>query len=436
MKKLLLLLAFIPTVLFAQNSISGVFSPPEQYTYAFLYHATPTGAEYVNRGQLSEDGRFSITLDSTMNAGIYKIVYALPAEENNFDFIYNGKESVAFNFSLDSGLEFTDSQENQLWASYIKSMEMINRTISNFYTQESTDKKAYADIIKTLRETQNAYEESSEGLFSSVFVKANTPYIPEGYEDLSTYSKNLKRTYLDHVDFSNSLLQSSEFMVDRVLAYIFGMTANTSNDTYKQDVDHIMTSIGEGNIQLKTILFEMIWNRFKSMENSELANYVSDNYLLELTKQTGYEALTEQLIVYKNNTIGNKAANFDLAITKDGKTITTTLHDLDLANKYLVIFWSSTCGHCLEELPKVKALLANHKDVKVIAFGLEDEADNWSTMIGAYPDFIHVLGLGKWDNPTSDAYGIESTPSFFLLDKDKTIIAKPYDAEALKNVLK
>lgn len=436
MKKLLLLSALIPTFLFAQNSISGVFSPPEHYTYAFLYHATPTGAEYVNRGQLSEDGRFSIALDSTMNAGIYKIVYALPAEENNFDFIYNGNESVAFNFSLDSGLEFTDSKENQLWASYIKSMEMINRTISNFYTQESTDKKAYADIIRTLSETQNAYEESSEGLFSSVFVKANTPYIPEGFEDLSTYSKNLKRTYLDHVDFSNSLLQSSDFMVDRVLAYIFGMTANTSNETYKQDVDHIMTSIGEGNIQLKTILFEMIWSRFKGMDNPELANYVTDNYLLELSKQTRYEALTEQVIVYKNNTIGNKAANFDLAITKDGQTITTTLHDLDLANQYLVIFWSSTCGHCLEELPKIKAILADKKDMKVIAFGLEDEADNWSKMIGEYPDFIHVLGLGKWDNPTSDAYGIESTPSFFLLDKDKTIIAKPYDAEALEKILK
>jgi len=56
-------------------------------------------------------------------------------------------------------------------------------------------------------------------------------------------------------------------------------------------------------------------------------------------------------------------------------------------------------------------------------------------MIAEYPDFIHVLGLGKWDNPTSNAYGIESTPSFFLLDKDKKIIAKPYDAVALKTAL-
>lgn len=436
MKHLLLLLACIPTLLMAQNSISGVFAPPEHYTYAFLYQATPTGAEYVTRAELSEAGNFSILLDSTMNAGIYKIVYALPAEENNFDFIYNGNESVAFNFSLENGLKFTKGKENQLWASYIKSMEMINMTISNFYTQESTDKKAYADIIKTLRETQNAYEESSKGLFSSVFVKANTPYIPDDFEDLSTYSKNLKRTYLDHVDFDNSLLQSSDFLVDRVLAYIFGMTANTSNATYKKDVDHLMSSIGEGHIKLKTILFEMIWRRFKDMDNPELANYITDQYLLELTKQTGYDLLAEQLIIYKNNAIGNKATDFELAITKDGNTFSTNLHALDIANQYLVIFWSSTCGHCLQELPKIKDLLAKHKDLKVIAIGLEEDDENWSKMIADYPDFIHVLGLGKWDNPTSDAYGVESTPSYFLLDKNKTIMAKPYDAETLEKVLK
>ena len=180
----------------------------------------------------------------------------------------------------------------------------------------------------------------------------------------------------------------------------------------------------------------MIWRRFKNMENPELANYVTDKYLLKLTELTNYEALKEQLLVYKNNAIGNKASNFDLSYTKDGKTVATTLNDLDLTNQYLVIFWSSTCGHCLDELPKVKEMLADKKDLTVIAIGLEDDAENWQKMIVDYQDFIHVLGLEKWENPISDAYGVESTPSFFLLDKDKNIIAKPYDAEALKVLLK
>ncbi len=436
MKKIIFLIALIPSFICAQHSVGGVFTPVEAYAYAFLYKATPTGLDYINRAQLGEDGRFSIPFDSTSTPGIYKIVYALPPEDNNFDFIYNGKESVTFTFSLDSGLEFKDSNENKLWASYIKSIEMINRTISNFYTQESADEKGYLEIIKTLSDTQAAYEESSKETLASVFINANTPYVPKGFEGLSTYSKNLKRTYLEHVDFENPLLQSSDFLVDRVMAYIFGMTASTSNYIYKSDVDGLMTRIGEGNTEIKTILFEMIWRRFKGMENSEMANYVTDKYLLKLTELTSDDSLKEQLLVYKNNAVGNKASNFDLVITKNGETVKTTLHELDMTNQYLVVFWSSTCGHCLEELPKIKDILADKKDLTVIGVGLEDDAVNWQKMIRDYQNFIHVLGLGKWDNPTSDAYGVESTPSFFLLDKDKNIIAKPYDAKALKAILK
>ena len=104
MKKLIVLIALIPSFLIAQHSISGVFSPVEEYSYAFLYQATPTGSDYINRAQLAEDGSFSISFDAASTPGIYKIVYALPPEDNNFDFIYNGKESVLFTFSLENGL--------------------------------------------------------------------------------------------------------------------------------------------------------------------------------------------------------------------------------------------------------------------------------------------------------------------------------------------
>ncbi len=435
MKTISLIITLISALSFGQQNVSGTFSPPEEFTYAFLYKATLDGADYIDRAEISKDGSFTIPFDSTATQGVYKIVYAIPPEENNFDFIYNGKASVAFTFSLEKGLDFTQGEDNKLWASYSKSMEMANITLSNFYTKKSEDKSAYMSIINTIRDTQTAYEVASKGTLASVFIKANTPYIPKSYEDLSTYSGNLKRNYLSHTDFSNPLLQSSDFLVDRVMAYIFGMTANTSNDIYKQDVDQLMASIGEGNNKIKTILFEMIWRRFKSMENSELTNYIADTYLMELAELTKYEELIQEMTAYKNNTIGKKAANFDLAIIKNGETVTTTLHDLDIAENYLLIFWSSTCGHCLDELPKVNELLAAQNNLKVIAFGLEEDAENWQTKISEFPDFIHVLGLGKWDNPTSNVYGIESTPSYFLLDKDKTIIAKPYDVEALKAVL-
>lgn len=436
MKYLALLLTLLSIHVQAQHTVSGTFSPAKDYTYAFLYRATPTGSNYIDRAQIDKEGNFKIQLDSSATAGIYKIVYALPPEDNNFDLIYNGKESTTLRFSAEKGLEFTHGIENKLWSSYTNSMEMVNMTISNYYTQKSTDKKAFHDIFKTLKDTQIAFEASSKGTMASTFIKANTPYIPSEYEDLSTYSSNLKRTFLSHVDFNNDLLQSSDFLVDRVLAFIFGMTPNTTNENYKKDIDLVAKSLSNViNPEVKIMLFEMVWSKFKNMDNPEVANYISESYLMDLATKGNYLTLVEGLTAYENNQVGKRAQNFDLAITKNEKTTTTTLHDLDFAEQYLIIFWSSTCGHCLDELPKVKTLLANKPNIKVIAIGLEDNAETWQIAITDYPDFIHVLGLGKWDNPISNAYDVGSTPTYVLLDQKKTITAKPYDFEALEKVL-
>jgi protein-disulfide isomerase len=45
------------------------------------------------------------------------------------------------------------------------------------------------------------------------------------------------------------------------------------------------------------------------------------------------------------------------------------------------------------------------------------------------------LGFGKWDNEIGNSYNVTSTPTYFVLDKDKKIMAKPYDFEALKKIL-
>ena len=57
----------------------------------------------------------------------------------------------------------------------------------------------------------------------------------------------------------------------------------------------------------------------------------------------------------------------------------------------------------------------------------------WKEMIKKYPEFYHVFGEGKWDNPIGDNYNVKATPSYFVLDKNKVIIKKPYDFEAFKD---
>lgn len=431
MKKLLILFLILPIISFSQ-SVKGTFSPAEDFSYAFLYQATPEGANYVNRGQLDSEGNFEIPLDSTVAPGIYKIVYAIPPEENNFDFIYDGKETIAFNFSYEKGVEFTESDENKLWLSYLSSMNMVNQTINNYYSKDGSDKKGFNSVFKVAKDTQLSYEELANGKLVSAFIMANRPYLPTQYEDISTYSNNIKNHFLSQIDFSNYLLQSSSFLVDRVTGYVFNMVENPNNASYKKLVDDVANAISDDNLEIKTNLIEILWQRFVTLENNELANYITDSYLLELANKSGNRVLAETITSYKNTSIGTKAPNFEIASTKN----TTSLHNLEGSEHYLLIFWSSGCGHCLNELPKVKQLVADKPNLKVVAYGLEDEPTKWTGEIKKYPEFIHTIGLGKWDNPMVKTYGVSATPMYFLLSSDKIIMAKPYSFEDLEVVIK
>ena len=436
MKNLLYLFACLPSILFSQHSVQGTFSPAEDFTYAFLYKASPTNLTYLNKGKMDDTGAFTIELDSSVTAGMYKIVYGLPEDANNFDFIYNGEEDVVLTFSLNEGLDFAESSENKLWESYTKSMELVNMTISNYYSQKSKDKKAFKDIFKTLRDTQTGFEDAAKGKMALTFIKANRPYIPTEYEDVATYSENLKTTFLENVDFSNSLLQSSNFLTDRIMAYVFGMSSGNDNEVYKQHIDTVVSSIGVENVAIKTALLEQIWKNMVAIENVEVANYISDTYLFELARETDNKELYKALMTYKNSAVGTKAMDFPITYEVDGSSVNTSLHKLSGADHYLLIFWSSTCGHCLDELPKLRKFINEHpKNLKVVAFGLEEEKANWEKTILEFPNFIHVLGLKHWDNPVALAYGVNSTPTYFILDKDKKIIFKPEHLEALEAYL-
>lgn len=431
MKKLLLVFLLLPLFTLAQ-SVKGTFSPAEDFSYAFLYKATPEGADYVDKRKLDSLGHFNMPLDASVTPGIYKIVYAVPPEENNFDFIYDGKETVAFNFSYEKGVEFTVSEENKLWNSYLKSMSMVNQTISNYYSKETTDKKGFNSIFKVLKDTQLAYEESAKDKLAASFIIANRPYIPTHYEDISTYSKNLKQQYLSQLDFSNYLLQSSSFLVDRVTAYVFNMVQNPSDATYKNHVDEVAAAINDNDLIIKTELIKILWQRFVTLKNYELTNYITDKYLLDLANRTENKVLAQTITTYKNTSIGAKAPNFDVLLS--GKT--TSLHQLKGAEHYLLVFWSSGCGHCLNELPLVNAITAKKPSLKVVAFALEEDAIKWTEEIKNFPNFIHSMGLNKWNNPIVKTYGIAATPMYFLLDASKTIISKPYAFEDLEVILK
>ena len=178
MKRLLFIAFLIPSMLLAQHSIKGVFYPAEDFNFALLYKVNPTISDYISNAEIKEDGSFEFKLDSTATKGMYRLVYAVPQEDYNFDIMYNGKEDIELTFMSETGVEFKKSTVNKLLSSYTNSMSMVTQSIGNYYGKASKDTLALKAIFKTQKETQESFEKAAKGTMALDFIKANRPYIP------------------------------------------------------------------------------------------------------------------------------------------------------------------------------------------------------------------------------------------------------------------
>lgn len=439
LKKTTFILFFFPIYILAQHTIKGRFVTNEDYKNVILYQITPLDLEYIVHATIKEGGTFNLKLDSTITKGMYKLVYALPKEEYSFDIIYNAKEDIELTFNSETGVSYQKSMENKLMSSYTNEMSLISQEIGKCYALKSKDSLALKVIFSKQLKTQLKFESDAKGTIALHFIVANKPYIPKNYQGLNTYVQNVKTHFFDNVNFNDIILQSSSFLTERTLNYVFGTASDTEDETitYKKNVDDVYKGMKEAKPAIKEKIFLELWQQMADSDYESVANYIADKYLIPLAKTLNDAELVKSLTQFKSLSIGNTAPDFLLKSTEDKGRANKKLTDLHVSENYLILFWSSTCSHCLNEIPQLKAYLKSIKKTKlqVIAIALEEDSKSWSKEIVKYPEFIHVLGINKWDNTIANSYNVNATPTYFLLNKDKKIIAKPYDLDALKELL-
>ena len=107
--KILFLLLFFPSIIFSQHTIKVTFSPANDFTWAILYKNGPTNTKYIAQSRVT-DGNLVFKLDEKATKGIYKLVYAVPQNDYNFDIIYNGEEDIELTFNLKPKWDFANNQ--------------------------------------------------------------------------------------------------------------------------------------------------------------------------------------------------------------------------------------------------------------------------------------------------------------------------------------
>jgi len=362
------------------------------------------------------------------------LVYAVPQNEYNFDLIYNGKEDIELKFNLNDGAIFLKSSENILLISYLSELTSLGKLLEVEFSKNQINRKAITTIFDTQRELQITYEEKSKGMLVNHFIKANKPYIPSKYEPKSSYIKNQNAGYFENIDFSDEILQSSSLLLDKSLAYISSVVNKgfIKQKNYNYNIDKIVAKTKITNPDFQKVFLAKMWEKFVSYNQIKSANYLAEKYLIPLANQQNDKNLALKLNQFKNLSIGNSAPDFILDESSQKK-----LSALDVAENYILVFWSSGCSHCLKELPQLHSLSdkLNSTKYKVVAVGLEENYTNWSNEVKKFPNFINAIKLQKWNNKVVKDYALTSTPTYFVLDQDKKFKFKPEGLKDLKTYL-
>ena len=443
MKKIIVFFLLISSLSYSQFNIRGTMSPTENSSWVLLYKIEGTKQIFVKNTQVkkeAEKGFFEFSLPNEAKPGTYRIKYSM--KRNGFiDFFFN-KEDVIFEFNpkdSNNTVIFKESIENQLYSSFTKKIYKAQFTLDSlqseyFRNPSALIKEAYKKSLAKVKKVEKDYILNSKGKLVNHFIRASLRYnSPEIFERPLNYINSSIAHFFDDVDFSNKTLNNSTFLFDKISEYVlalnFAVDPVQKEETYKKSCNVAITKAK--TTSFKADIINYLISQFSEIKNATLVDHLFANYFNKLPKENQNIRFKNKILTQLRIAIGRVAPEI-IWYENDKELRLSSLKD---GLNYVLIFYSTGCSHCLREVPEIYEYMKGKTNTKVIAFAMETSDDVWSNYRLKMPGWHHVLGLGKWENPTAKTYQINSTPSYFVLGMDKQIIAIPRSIDDLKFIL-
>jgi len=246
--------------------------------------------------------------------------------------------------------------------------------------------------------------------------------------------------FFDPIDFSDVELVRSNVYTTLAIDYISlysnpNFTQEQLENAFIGAVDKIMYEAMDNSIVYEFIVDYLVGG-FERFHFDKVLDYIAENYTPEQCENEERKTdLQTRLKKYAELTNGKQAPDITIPGV-NGKQIKLSKIRAEYT---LVLFWASWCPHCNETLPKILNIYensTNRKKLEVLSISLDKEMEEWKSAIdSANYTWLDACDLKAWDGPSAVDYNVYATPSMFLLDKDKKIVAKPITFEELLRAL-
>jgi thiol-disulfide isomerase/thioredoxin len=233
-----------------------------------------------------------------------------------------------------------------------------------------------------------------------------------------------------NLDYTDQRLYKSGLFKDAIESHFWllensGRSLDSVFIEMKISIDSMMTHL----LKNETRLNEVTDHLFKLLEQHSL--FEASEYLalkvLNQSSCTINSDLAKQLETYRAMKIGNIAP--DIEFGRSGKPFSKLS---DVKTKYkLVVFGSSWCPKCVEEIPRLKDFYTQWKseyDLEIALISLDTDQDKYAAFTKDFP-WINFVDYKSWEGEAARDYYVFGTPTMFLLDTTGKILLKPVSAD-------
>lgn len=430
----------------------------------------------------SNYGKYQTLLDSVIGTPEGKVIFK--KEKKYVEGIYmlvTKDKKIETEFLMDENQHFviepnsTDNQKTKIQNSPLNSdflafnvffkskSDQLKELNANLTIQKNKkDSISVRNKIKIVQNEINSYKhnyiQKNTTNTLALFLKLTQPvddFLDKPADQILKTKKDsvdyLKNHFFDGIHFNDPRLLRNPFLENKISSYFNYFVIQNPEEITKSVFEILdQTDKPDGETFKYLILYFVdLYAEPKIMGLDRVFLNIYDAYFKNKTydwlKPTQQEFLKFKVTSLKDNQIGDKAPNIFMLSLLEDKRI-----DLyDVKASYIVLaFWDPTCGHCAVEIPKMKALYDKEwKQKGIVVFAINNNTNEmvkWKEFIEKekLQDWIHVYppkvlngNYTKEEVDFQTLYNVRQTPVFYLLDKDKKIIAKKVGIENYKDII-
>ena len=274
-------------------------------------------------------------------------------------------------------------------------------------------------------------------------------------------------------------LENSEISIRGNYDYIFNakIKGSFSNEIYTQyttiekDYEHKLACLDQTkNMTSNNSVLDSLLNATHELENQHKINLIKF-YSNQIQNEIGFHFLVEEIVKFNSTLCRSDLRNLykDLPekfkYSKEGKSLQdyislpeipkigekfndfsqftpdkkTESISNNLGKYTLLEFWSSSCGPCRREHPKMRNLYKLYHDKGLNIIGISGDSSNTDWLNAIKTDsipWLNISDLQGFQNKGFLLYGIKNIPQLILLDQNGLIVENELVRKSMENELK